>query len=94
MADTKSSKNETDDLMMMLMIQAMGNQPLAMDSVLPLLLMKENSEDDSSKFLMKRIISGVNILKSIQIILDYFNLNSILFSSSFDGHFELDDWWP
>ena len=61
MADTKSSKNETDDLMMMLMIQAMGNQPLAMDSVLPLLLMKENSEDDSSKFLIKRIISGVNI---------------------------------
>ena len=50
MADTKSSKNETDDLMMMLMIQAMGNQPLTMDSVLPLLLLKENSEDDSSKF--------------------------------------------
>ena len=61
MADTKSSKNETDDLMMMLMIQAMGNQPLAMDSVLPLLLMKENSEDDSSKFLIKILISGVDI---------------------------------
>ena len=61
MADTKSSKNETDDLMMILMIQAMGNQPLSMDSVLPLLLMKENSEDDSSKFLIKIIVSGVNI---------------------------------
>ena len=61
MTDTKSSKNETDNLMMMLMIQAMGNQPLSMDSVLPLLLMKENSEDDSSKFLIKIIVSGVNI---------------------------------
>ena len=61
MADTKSSKNETDDLMMILMIQAMGNQLLSMDSVLPLLLMKENSEDDSSKFLIRNIISGVDI---------------------------------
>ena len=79
--------------MMMLMIQAMGNQPLSMDSVLPLLLMKENSEDDSSKFLIKIIVSGVNIWKNIQIILDYFHFNIILFSSAFDGYFKLDDWW-
>ena len=54
--------NSTDSLMLMMMMQTMGNQPFDMTQMMPLLLMDDSSDDDSLLLMvmMNSMSGGLN----------------------------------
>ena len=55
---SEKSGNSTDDLMMLMMMQTMGNSPVGMTQMMPFIMMKDKTETDS--LLMMVLLSSMS----------------------------------